>query len=161
MESRRKELIADVLAVFKDVTRIGGVSWSQTYVLDDYGSEAELAFALDHDLDLTWMELARHGPWKHGSGSHGGWSFLDPIGARYYLAAALLLDLEHGVSADHEFSLTHGPTDAYWCLLNDEQKRVVAEYLAWKRDIEGLRGNQHEHRKMKSIFQSGWNNCLD
>ncbi|HLP83893.1 MAG TPA: DUF6714 family protein [Phycisphaerales bacterium] len=153
MEARRQELIALVLQAFKDVTREGGVSWSQTFVMDDYGSDAELAQAAARDRELDWIELSRQGPWNY---EYAMWGFLDAISARYYLAASLLLDLETGRSAHPDLLLTYGPQKESWSLLDDHQRAVVAMYMRWKRDIAGLEQSRMEHRNWTRALQAGW-----
>lgn len=156
MEARRQALIALVLQAFKDVTREGGVSWSQTFVMDDYGSASQLAEAAAQDRELDWIELAQQGPWNHESAVCGVWGFLDAISAKYYLAASLLLDLETGRSAHHDLHLIDGPQKNAWSLLDDHQRAVVAMYMHWKRDIAGLEQSRVEHRIWTRALQAGW-----
>ncbi len=71
---------------FCDVTRDGGVSWSQTEVIDDWGTDEQERAARASDRDRDWLEVANDPLWPKPNGS---FSFLDPIGFRYYLAAAM------------------------------------------------------------------------
>lgn len=157
LEQRRRDIIACVLREFKDVKRTGGVSWSQTFVMDDYGSAELITAAAEQDREIDWIELARHGPWNVEAGMGcGGWSFLDAIGARYYLAAAMLMDLERAKPAGVELALETGPRDIRWSLLSEEHAAVVALYLRWKRDIAGIAHDRHSHRQFVRILESGW-----
>ncbi len=156
LEQRRRDLIERVLLAFKDVKRTGGVSWSQTFVIDDYGTESEIAEAAERDCELDWAELARHGPWNFEAAACGVWGFLDAVGARYYLAAALLLDLETGRSAHHELSLDSGPNEERWSLLDNRQRAVVAVYLRWKRDVAGIASVKHAYRNAARTLANGW-----
>lgn len=155
LELRRHQLIAHVLAEFKDVSRAGGVSWTQAPVLDDYGTAEELASAALHDRDTNWIELARGSAWSlTTNGSQ--WSFLDAIGTRYYLAAAMLLDLERDTSAEHESLLTNGPSDYRLDLLSHDQYCVVAMYLRWKRDVALATEDVCMEVTMTDALQAGW-----
>jgi hypothetical protein len=87
LEAEREALIAEIYAAFKDVSREGGVSWSETYVLDFYGTPEERAEARDRDRDWSWTDLVDDPDWQIGQGS-GGLTFLDAIGFRYYLPHA-------------------------------------------------------------------------
>ena len=49
----KEQLIELVKTEFADVTREGGVSWSEGYVIDDYGSKEERAAARAKDKDQS------------------------------------------------------------------------------------------------------------
>ena len=100
MYSTRIELIDLIKDAFKDVTREGGVSWHECEVIDNYGSDAERALARTRDTDRHWTELLSTEAF-YPSGI-GGFCFLDPIGFRYYLPAALCLSPE-----DPRYSFRH------------------------------------------------------
>ncbi len=104
LQAEREALIAEIYAAFKDVSREGGVSWSETQVLDD---ERELASektarersdARARDTDRHWADLLESADWLEVPG-RGSFSFLDPIGFRYYLPAAMVHDIR-GVNDD-------------------------------------------------------------
>jgi len=86
LQAERKALINEIHAAFDGVTREGGVSWSETKLLDDWGESKGRAGAEARakDTDQSWAELTVSEQWSAGVGV-GGWSFLDPIAMRYYL----------------------------------------------------------------------------
>lgn len=100
--------MAEIYAAFDGVTRKGGVSWTETGVLDDYGSDDERAEAREQDSDSTWQEVLDNPHWTPDVG-WGGFSFLDSIGFRYYLAPAMIRALL-GRSTGMAFFLTLGTT---------------------------------------------------
>ncbi len=91
MIATRCELIDLVKAAFKDVSRRGGVSWSESEIIDNYGSVEERKFARAQDRDRQWTDLLTDE--KFYPSGIGGFCFLDPIGFRYYLPAAICLAL--------------------------------------------------------------------
>lgn len=89
LSAERDALIADIHRHFADVTRVGGVSWSESEVIDDWGSEEDCATARARDTEASWTELVDDPEWSTWTG-FGGFSFLDGIGFRYYAAAAMV-----------------------------------------------------------------------
>lgn len=85
----RDALIADIHTAFHGVTRDGGVSWTETSILDNYGSRAECAAARASDRDRQWTDLLNDPAFDLEAG-HGGFCFLDPVGCRYHLPAAMI-----------------------------------------------------------------------
>ncbi len=155
LEQRRRDIIECVLREFKDVKRTGGVSWSQTFVMDDYGSEEEMSRAANKDTDTNWIDLARGDNWFLGIPGTP-WSFLDAIGTRYYIAAALLLDMERGMSTGHEDLLTVGPWDDRLDLLTHDQLCVVAMYIRWKRECAAASEDVLLEMTLTDALAAGW-----
>lgn len=89
LSQTQKSLIAEIEAAFAGVTREGGISWSEADAIDDYASPAERAAAREKDREKGWQDLVTDPTWP-GSDVPSNWSFLDPIGYRYYLPAALI-----------------------------------------------------------------------
>lgn len=104
MVEERAALIAEIHAAFEGVMREGGVSWSESEVVDDFGTDEERAAARAEDTDRCWTELAYDADWNIGPAS-GGWSFLDPIGFQYYLPAAMIRRLVFGADAFGSYDL--------------------------------------------------------
>ncbi len=88
-------LAAEICRAFLNVDRLCGVSWSETAVLDGYGSVEERLTAKALDTDANWEQVETNPEWNPDSG-WGGWAFLDPIGFRYYLPAAMMRCLRSG-----------------------------------------------------------------
>jgi hypothetical protein len=134
-----EELIREIHEAFRDVTRQGGVSWRETNVLDNYGSDEERARARALETDSTWMDVVKDPPWPHAWGS---FSYLDAIGFRYYLAAAMVRALQGHLGEDDDmlnlhFHLTlpavgdklRDYTLEQWSLLDANQGRCVGRFL--------------------------------
>ena len=146
LHRERELLIAEIHDAFKDVTREGGVSWTEAYALDDYASDEACAKAREMDTDISWQELVDDPTWPPGP-DFGGFSFLDAIGYRYYLPATMIRDLR-GLSPDHpveqsslDFQLSPCPAgksreymEEQLALLDQPQRRCVARYVGFMRD---------------------------
>ncbi len=84
----REQVIEQIASAFASVTRDGGVSWSEALAIDDFESEEGRRAARESDLDSHWSEMLAPGNWDPFCGV-GGFNFLDPVGRRYYLPAAM------------------------------------------------------------------------
>jgi hypothetical protein len=133
----RESLISEVYTAFDGVSRLGGVSWSETHVIDNYGSmEARLqARALDHDS--SWEALVDDLNWDWGDGITG-FSFLDPIAYRYYLPAAMIRDLRCGETS--LYTLRSDEINEQQSLLTPEMKKCVSRFLLYFDEEVGLNG---------------------
>src|SRR5690349_23011941 len=134
LQKERDRLVEEIKAAFANVTREGGISWSESDVVDAYGSKDQRARAREIDRDLSWTELVDDESWEDSPGV-GGWSFLDAIGFRYYLPAAMLRQL-HGKGVDaFPFHLTLSKwfladyTRSQWSLLDERQARCVRDFV--------------------------------
>jgi len=114
-------------------------------VIDNGGSAADCRKARNADADRSWTELLVTDEWQlRGS----GFAFLDPIGFRYYLPAAMILNLQQGdryTTSSHltlnkatkpgGFRLQEWTRDK-WSLLDERQRRCVARFvrfmIAWE-----------------------------
>jgi hypothetical protein len=132
----RDGLLREIDAAFDGVSREGGVSWSESRVLDDQGTPAERAAARSRDREEDWRQLVDDPGWVVDPGS-GGFYFLDPIGFRYYLPAAMVRCV---VSGQDEGVLPHltvypgqssRPPLAQWSRLDMRQRRCVARFLRY------------------------------
>ena len=85
----QKAVEAQIRAAFKGVTREGGISWSESRVVDGYGLEEERAAARAQDTEQSWEDLVDDPKWREGFGV-GGFCFLDAVGFRYYIAPAMI-----------------------------------------------------------------------
>lgn len=158
LKKERDALEREIREVFADVSREGGVSWSETYVLDDYGSDEECAAARARDLDQRWWELVDWVTW-HGA---GGVNFLDAIGFRYYLPALMLREMfdKEGAWLSFHLELSDGNLRAHtlkkWSLLNRAQRRCVKRFLkymvAWSEEMDSSR-----RRAWRMALRSYWN----
>ncbi|VAX39837.1 hypothetical protein MNBD_PLANCTO03-354, partial [hydrothermal vent metagenome] len=124
-------------SAFQDVSREGGISWSETFVLDDYGTKEERAAARAMDNDTHWTELL-HGDAMSPAIAFGGPSFLDAIGFRYYLPVLMLKAFDD--EADNNGLMFHltlgeGEFEAYsrehWSLLDRRQRLCVKRFVRY------------------------------
>jgi hypothetical protein len=137
MEQEREALVKHIHDAFREVSREGGVSWSETFVLDDYGSDEECAAARAADTDSHWTELLE-GDAMRPAIAFGGPSFLDPIGFRYYLPALMLKAFDD--ECDNNgliFHLTLGDGEfrdysrEKWSLLDRRQRLCVKRFIRY------------------------------
>lgn len=89
LETERQAVEAAIRAAFAGVDRAGGVSWTEADVIDDWGTDEERAEARALDKERSWESLVDDPTWDHEIGG-GRFSFLDPIGFRYYMAPAMI-----------------------------------------------------------------------
>lgn len=143
LRSRGRALTEEIYRVFAEADRVGGVSWSESRVLDDNGSDAERAAARARDVESGWQELVEDETWDPEMGV-GGWSFLDPIGFRYYLPAAMVRCVKSGYNIGIEFHLNllkrwlRKHTWEQWSALNCEQRVCIKHFLQFMAERGGL-----------------------
>lgn len=136
----RDDLIAEVHEAFRDVSREGGVSWSEAEVIDDYGGPAKCAAARKSDRDTHWSQLLDDPNWNPAPGV-GGFSFLDPIGFRYYLPVVMIRSLRSGFDEGFEFYVSNSAVSdepslqqyrlQQQALLNESQRRCIQRVLLY------------------------------
>ena len=131
-----EKLLEQLKIAFQGVNREGGVSWSEAQVIDNYGSNEERNIARSSDKDRTWIDLATDPAWDVWDCS-SNWSFLDKIGFRYYVAAAIARDLILGGSALNQFSLSPPDSVEQWDFTKD-QIRVFVAYMEHKVNEQAL-----------------------
>lgn len=165
-ERERDALIAEIHAAFADVSREGGVSWSETRVLDMYGSDEERSAARAQDTDRNWSDLVDDPEWNESG--IGGFSFLDPIGHRYYLPAAMIRTMRDEWNDVLSFTLTMpqnyaNPKHALrpgnhfleqWALLDVHQRRCVARFIRHMMHRDGE--HSHESSEWREAYDSYW-----
>ncbi len=142
LEKERAAVEAMIHSAFAGVTREGGVSWSESVAIDDYKSPSVRAKARASDTDPCWEWLVDDPGWTPEVGI-GGFNFLDAIGFRYYIPAAMLWCMKTGQASRIAFALTksEGIDESYyrekWALISAEQGRCIARFLrfmeAWAR----------------------------
>ena len=153
MEARRDELILLIEQAFDGVSREGGVSLSEAYVIDDRGDEIERAEARLEDTDTRWQDVDL-------SGFHAldiPMFFMDTIGFRYYLPVFLIAELKsivafppserdpegciawgHGEGLSFYVTHTlHSVRPEQYVLLNATQRSVIRQVLQFFADYGG------------------------
>lgn len=156
--AERDALLEEIQAAFDGVGRQGGVSWSEAVVLDYYGTAEECAKARAKDQEARWQDLPENPAWDPETGV-GGWSFLDAIGFRYYLPAAMVVALRRGWDDAITFHLLLRDDDLRewtqdkWTLLSLRQRLCVKRYLQYLGVVTAiLRCGDNEHFEALDLY---------
>jgi len=118
---------------FSDVSRKGGVSWSEAWIIDKYGSMEEMLAARSSDTDQTWLEVAQREEWR--TWEHCPWSFLDKIGFRYYLVAAVMRFLLTGEDCLESSFFTFKFYNSNYDSFTRGQLVALGEYLRYRAEL--------------------------
>lgn len=153
-----QEMISEIRRAFENVSREGGVSWSEAEGLDLYFSKEELAAARAMDKDRHWWELVDDPEWNPSEGV-GGFTFLDSTSYPYYLAAAMTAELKGekpliANTLDEILCLDGGPDqipDA-WSNLTQDQRYCVRRFLELMARVD-----PYGHRGWTEALESYWN----
>ena len=139
-----KAIIEEICIAFADVKRDGGISWSETEVIDGYGSEEERQQARGSDKDTHWNQLIDDPKWQPFG--FGGFNFIDEIGFRYYLPPTMIRFLRGDITeyfGGHLLSKIDGfvrEGDPMW---TTEQLESIARFILFMAasdpDAEGRR----------------------
>jgi hypothetical protein len=158
--SERERLVAEIHEAFAGVTREGGVSWSEGFARDGYRSEVECIEARRRDKDQSWVDLLDDEKWQPNI--IGAWAFLDPIGFRYYLPAAMIRSIRLGYDDGVEFHLMLEPGDPCkhmsekWPLLDDRQRRCISRFLRYMIAVSRENGSIPWIEDWLRIYESYW-----
>lgn len=180
LEVERNALIPEIYAAFAGVSRESGVSWSEAVVIYNVGSEEDRMKARESDTDRSWMELADNEKWIAGPGV-GGWSFLDPVGFRYYLPAAMIKQLRTGHDAfpcsslNYELKLDrtlpawapklpNAPSASQmrehtlrkWSMLDDRQQRCVARFVRFMIGLSKATSDEWGVNDWQTVYNGYW-----
>lgn len=130
-----EKTIALVFETFRGVTREGGVSWSESCEIDNYGTVDERQKARLRDKEPGWEALTNDPDWIPIPGV-GGFNFVDPIGFRYYLPAAMIKNLRGQEMGHWELDIvleSSGEPDSFrlemWSALQPAEIQCVCEFL--------------------------------
>jgi hypothetical protein len=97
-EQRKQALMEEITAAFDGVSRENGVSLSEAWVIDDYGSDEERAEARKEDTETRWQDV----PDEDIAYGYSCLSFLDEIGFHYYIPAYMVWYLRYIDNEDPE-----------------------------------------------------------
>ena len=129
----------------EDLFKGRDITWRQlTHEIagDEESGESGDPEELFHDQDKCWQDLVEDWQWKM-SPEHGGFSYLDPVGFRYYLPAAIIMSLADPECFEISTTLTI-PNDSIgdfdwhvyklekWSGLNERQRSCVKRFVAYK-----------------------------
>lgn len=168
-EAQRDALIEEIRAAFAGVELGDGVSWNQSAKIDLYCYPHEIAAARATDAHRPWIGYARDRTWCVGPGV-GGFTFLDALGYRHYLPAAMIRCLTDP-EADNScgsmpYHLTLGEPPEYqldqWSLLDERQRRCTARFVRWMATIEPEgEWAGHNVEDWVTAYKSYWNQHVD
>ncbi|MEZ6235763.1 MAG: DUF6714 family protein [Phycisphaerales bacterium] len=138
LKAEQAAVEADIRAAFHGVGRGHGVSWSESEAIDNYSSLPDRAKARSKDTERRWEELVDDPNWNPGPGI-GGFSFLDPIGYRYYIAPAMIRVVRAGSDQwGIDFALT--VNDEFWAhrigLFKPAQGAAIARFLRFMISVD-------------------------
>jgi hypothetical protein len=144
---------------FGGVTREGGVSWTQS-IERDLLAVAGKDFTVAHrEDDRSWREVAGDPGWDPDAGI-GGWAFLDGVGLRYYLAAAMWRSLEGGEVGCLAWQFRRPLKGASrrrfedrWTL-DAAQHQVAVRFAAFMLERAFERGDQSGHDEWEAAISS-------
>lgn len=167
-----RQYVEDLLRnAFRGVTREGGVSWSESEAIHDYCSLDERLIARGWDTDTSWEQLVTDPEWAIRTG-RGGFSFLDAVGFRYYIAPVLIRVVrteedEHSImyhlclqaEADPQPELRSLSLEQ-WSLLSQPQRRAIALTLRFLSRLEIARNIAMRGEDPKDVT-SEWQETLD
>ncbi len=162
LDAVRNAIVAEIYCAFQNVTREGGVSWSESVALDDYGGPDVCEAARLGDTDANWGELVDDERWVPDCGS-GGFNFLDANGFRYYLPPAMVRSLRSSQDEGIRLKLAalqNRPEQ--FSVLDQRQRRCVARfllYMARRSDEPYLACN--DKNEWLATLNAGWSEYLN
>ena len=134
-----EDLTGEIRSAFHDVSREGGLSWAQCVALDCYCEiEEAIELAGRPDDESSWNELVDDLRWDPFPGL-GGFTFIDPIGLRYYLPAAMIRVAQgrnHEWFDGHLLQAIEQPRDGLAAPLNAAMLKAIARFVAFMANLE-------------------------
>lgn len=138
------------------------MSWSESVVIDNDGSDEERAAARATDTETRWEDLVDDPTWNEEVGV-GGFSFLDPIGFAYYLAPAMIRATRSG---EGEELVYHLSIDNPWkknkiLSIQSAQARAVARFVRFMVLVHEVAGGKTVGEKIygeewQAAFEGHW-----
>lgn len=169
-EQRKLALIEEISAAFDGVSREGGVSLSESWIIDDYGSEEERAEARKQDTEVRWQDVPDMGICY----GYSCLSFLDDIGFHYYVPAyivwclrnmddeapeAPILDSMTLESLISSLGGRPGKLDEYhlsrYKRFTPAQSKAVAHFLKYMEEREDVWGVEMERLRQETMAKAG------
>ena len=151
-------MLAEILKAFAGESRQGGISWSAAKVIENYGNEDEFSAAFDKDLDTDWQQLPGDPTWQIEG--FGPFHFLDAIGYRYYLPAAMVVAVHGGDGFALQFSLRHSRKSdraENWSLLDGNQQLCIKHFLEYMiEQTSGVEEHIADYLDWTDSYESYW-----
>ena len=171
-EQRKAALIQEITAAFDGVSRENGVSLSESWVIDDYGSDEERAEARKQDTETRWQDVP-------DEGIAYGYScliFLDDIGFRYYIPAYIVWFLRNVDNEDpeapsydsntfdyllHALELSgYGALDEFhlsrYRKFTLEQSKAIAHFLEFEAELEDANSREYVAMRLTRMSEQGF-----
>lgn len=148
---------AIIRAAFGGVTREGGVSWSESEVIDEYGGAADRAAARERDRESCWEDLVDDPEWEHEAGI-GGFYFLDPVGYRYYIAPAMIrcARIGYGEFIGYALTIDNEFMQSLVTLINPDQRSAIARFVRFMITTHDAADDEIYGRSWKEAYQLFW-----
>lgn len=171
-EQRKAALIEEITAAFDGVSRENGVSLSESWIIDDYGSDEEQAEARKQDTETRWQDVPDEGICY----GYSCLSFLDDIGFHYYIPAYVVWFLRNIDNDDPEApsedsntfeSLIYalgpigsGDLEEYdlsrFRVFTPEQSKAIAHFLEFEEEREEAGGVKYEKMRQEMLSEEGF-----
>lgn len=157
LKNEQQAVEAQIRDRFRGVGRVGGVSWSEAAVIDDWGSEEEQAAARATDTEKRWEDLVDDPAWDPEVG-YGGFNFLDPIGFAYYIAPAMIRATRTGYGWPLEFHLQIDDVsrESRIACIRSHQARAVARFVRFMLSVHEAADDQIGGEPWKDAFEGYW-----
>ncbi len=167
-EQKKRALIEEITAAFDGVSRENGVSFRESRVIDDYGSDEERAKARSEDTETRWQDVPDDDIYH----AYACLSFLDEIGFHYYIPAFVVWFLRYMDTEDPDFaSETSGSliyhlnlsddeilTDLYlsrYKFFTHEQSKAIAHFLEFVEEQEDAFRKEDSQRQQQRLSDEG------
>ncbi len=153
LADEQRALEAEIRAAFAGVTREGGISWSEADVIDDGGTEEEQAAARARDCESSWEALVDDPDWNDDTAPN--FSFLDPIGFRYYIAPAMVRSVRRGWGTiDNHLDLSWRHDKSIAARFSADQARAIMRFARFMMAVCEAEGNEYERGQWRSLLVS-------
>jgi hypothetical protein len=157
LQPEQRAVESQVRTAFHGVNRVEGVSWSESFVVDGFGSEADCRSARASDTEKSWEDLVDDPAWEDQPGT-GGFNFLDAIGFRYYLAPAMIRCSRCGAGEFVGYALE---VDSDFrrnqiALFTPEQKYATARFLRFMIAVHHAVGDDVYGPGWEYAYRSYW-----
>ena len=147
---------AQIRRAFHGVSREGGVSWGEAFVIDGLTSEEEEQAARAEDVDQAWEELVDDPRWIHEP-CIGGMSFLDAIGFRYYVAPVMIRCIRERGGEFVESQFNWGEMmPRRVALLSIAQRRAIARFVRLMIAVSSARGQTQFAGTWIAAYKNFW-----
>lgn len=132
-ELTSEDLVELIKLEFAGVTREGGVSWTEADAIDAGGASDIFILAKMKDIESNWIDLIADPHWEIFEWS-SNWSFLDDIGFRYYVPAAMCRELtgEEPMTNSCLFIVPKAASARNFTNFSAGQMRAIAYFIEWR-----------------------------